>query len=62
MEDLRSSFSVVGFGNPVIFLADGFSVGLVLKRRSCEDGEVEIEEELSIEVCGLRGVVFGEID
>ncbi len=46
----------------MIFLADGFSVGLVLKRRSCEDGEVEIEEELSIEVCGLRGVVFGEID
>ena len=62
MEDLRSSFSVVGFGNPVVFLADGLGVGLVLDGQGCEDGQVEIEEELGVEVCGGWGVGFGEVD
>jgi hypothetical protein len=57
----KSSFSVVGFGNPVVFLADGLGVGLV-GGRGCEDGEVEVEE--GIWTLGSVGsaVSFGEMD
>ena len=62
LKDLRSSFSVVGFGNPVVFLADGLGVGLVLERRGCEDGEVEVEEDLGVEIGWVWAVSFGEMD
>jgi hypothetical protein len=35
----------------VVFLADGLGVGLVLGGRGCEDGEVEVEEDLALEIC-----------
>ena len=62
MEDLRSAFDVVGFGDPVVFLADGLGVGLVLGGWGAEDGEVEVEEELVVGVVGGGDVGFGAVD
>ena len=62
MEDLRSAFSVVGFGDPVIFPADGLGVGLVLGGRGAKYAEVEIEEELVVGVVGGWDVSFGAVN
>ena len=59
---MRSAFSIVGFGDPVVFLANGLGVGLILGRRGAEDGEVEVEEELVVGVVGGWDVGFGAVD
>ena len=59
---MRSALSVVGFGDPVVFLANSLGVGLVLGWRGAEDGEVEVEEELVVGVVGSWDVGFGGVD
>ena len=62
MEDLRSAFDVVGLGYPVVFLADGLGVVLVLGGRGAEDGEVVVEEDVVVGVGGGGDVGLGGVD